>query len=455
MNEKIVLIGAGSAMFTRGLVADLIQRKWDVELALVDIDPEALAVAEGLTRKMCQRAGSKMKVSGSTNRRDVLRGATAVICTVGVGGRRGWEKDVFIPRKYGIFQPVGDSVNVGGTSRSLRMIPAMVDVARDVQELAPSALFFNYGNPMATTCRGVRKATGANIVGLCHGVNHIGQVLAKELDASPENLNYTAVGINHLTWFTEVRVRGVDAMPRLKEIAAKRVKARLAKEHDHGAKFAEAGNAGAAHVDQQPVSWAFMHLFGAYPAVGDRHITEFFPQLFGDGSYYGKKLGVDAYSFEQTIHWGDKIYAEMKKEALSPEPLSEDYMSRFGGEHEQVTDIIESIRKSDGKVYSVNLPNHGQVPNLPEDAVIECPAIADGGRLKPLQQAPLDPALVGTLATRLAWVETTVEAALSGSRDRFVQALILDGAVKSIDEAYKLADELIEAHRPDLPQFRK
>jgi len=452
MREKIVLIGAGSAMFTRGMVADLIQRKWDIELGLVDPDPEALAVAEGLTKKMCERSGVRFSLSASTDRRQILRGATAVICTIGVGGRRGWEKDVFIPRKYGIFQPVGDSVNVGGTSRSLRMIPAMVDVARDVMDLAPEALFFNYGNPMATTCRGVRKATGANVVGLCHGVNHVGQMLAKELDASPEALKYTALGINHLTWFTELRVRGIDALPRLKEIAARKVNARL--NADHGTKFSEAGNVSATDVDEYPVSWEFMNLFGAFPAVLDRHIVEFFPQLFGDGSYYGKKLGVDAYSFEQTIHWGDKIYSEMKAEALSPKPLSEDYMSRFGGEHEQVTDIIESLRKCDGKIYSVNLPNDGQVPNLPAEAVIECPAVADGGRLKPLQQAPLDSALVGTLATRLAWVETTVEAALTGSRARFVQALILDGAVGSIEAAYKLADELIEAHRPHLPQFK-
>src|SRR5207245_2477142 len=132
----VVLIGAGSAMFTRGLVADLIRRKWDTELALVDTDADALSVAEGLTRKMLDAGKSTIRLSASTDRRDVLRGATAVICTVGVGGRRAWEQDVFIPRKYGIFQPVGDSVMPGGTSRALRMIPAMIGVAKDVLDLA-------------------------------------------------------------------------------------------------------------------------------------------------------------------------------------------------------------------------------------------------------------------------------------------------------------------------------
>ena len=117
MRERFVLIGAGSAMFTRGMVADLIQRGEECDLALVDIDPEALAVAEGLTRKMIEARRSPIELSASLNRRDVLPGATAVICTIGVGGRRAWEQDVFIPRKYGIYQPVGDSVMPGGTSR--------------------------------------------------------------------------------------------------------------------------------------------------------------------------------------------------------------------------------------------------------------------------------------------------------------------------------------------------
>ena len=129
--EKVVLIGAGSAMFTRGLMADLIRHNEELDLALVDIDPDALAVAEGVSRKMIAARKAPLKLSAHTDRRVALRGATAVICTVGVGGRRAWEQDVFIPRKYGIYQPVGDSVMPGGTSRALRMIPAMVGIAEE------------------------------------------------------------------------------------------------------------------------------------------------------------------------------------------------------------------------------------------------------------------------------------------------------------------------------------
>lgn len=204
MNEKVVLIGAGSAMFTRGLVSDILRKGWQGEMALVDIDPVALEVAEKMTRKMLEAAGSSLKVSASVDRRDVLSEATVVMTTIGVGGRDAWVQDVMIPRKYGIYQPVGDSVMPGGTSRALRMIPAMVDIAKDVAALAPCALFFNYANPMSAICRGVRKATGIEMIGLCHGVYDMAKGIASRLGATREQLQYTAVGLNHFTWFTDI-----------------------------------------------------------------------------------------------------------------------------------------------------------------------------------------------------------------------------------------------------------
>ncbi len=438
MKENVVLFGAGSAVFTRGLVADLIRRKWDLELTLVDNDPQALAVAAGLAGKMLDAAQSAIRLRATTDRREALPGATAVICTIGVGGRRAWEQDVFVPRKYGIFQPVGDTCMPGGSSRALRMIPAMCAIARDVQALAPTALFFNYGNPMAATCQGVWRGTGANVVGLCHGIPHIGQYLARALDVPAEAVKYTALGINHLTWFTDFRVRGVDAMPQLREVARRRIAS--GKETPSESLFA----------------WKLFDLFGAFPAVLDRHICEFFPQFYADGGYYGgKKLGVDAYSFEDTIAGGDKTFAAMRELALSKAPLPDGYLAQFEGEHEQVTDILESIRTNDGKVYSANIVNAGQVPNLPRDVYIECPVIADGGTLKPLQQSPLPAAIAGTLATRFAWVETIAQAALEGSREKFIQALILDNAAGSLEIATALADELLAVQAPYLPQFQR
>ncbi len=428
--EKIVLIGAGSAVFTRGLVRDLISRGWEADLALVDVDSEALAVAERLTKKMLDARRAPVRVTAATDRRNVLPDATAVICTIGVGGRRAWEQDVFIPRRYGIYQPVGDSVMPGGTSRALRMIPAMVDIAKDVLDLAPKALFFNYGNPMGPICRAVRKATGAGVVGLCHGVFGVAEYLAKTLGVKREELGYTAIGMNHLTWFTEIYINGGDAFGRLSEIADD------------------------APDSNNPFSWELLKLFGAFPAVLDRHITEFFPHMFsGKKAYYGRTLGVDAFSLEQTIANGDSVFEQMREDALGDKPLDGEHFRHLEGEHEQVLDIIQSIRNDDGKVYSANFPNTGQVPNLPAQAIVESPASASCGRLRPITQRPLPPALAGTLASRFMWVETVVEAALEGNRSKFVQALVLDGAVDSIETAANLADEFLAAQAKYLPQF--
>lgn len=431
--EKLVLIGAGSAMFTRGLLADILQRGWRAELGLVDTDPAALATAEGLARKMIAARGAPVELSASTDRRDVLSGATVVICTIGVGGRRAWEKDVLIPRAHGIYQPVGDTVMPGGASRALRMIPPMVEIARDVMDLAPEALFFNYGNPVGPVCRGVRKATGAKLVGLCHGVNQVAGFLAGKLGVATADLDYTAIGVNHLTWFTEVRAGGRDAMGRLREIAAEEL----------------------ATGEDSPFSWQLLERFGAFPAVMDRHVMEFFPSLFkGEGSYYGQTAGVEAFSFEKTIELGDEIYARMQADAEGDGPLPADYFDGIGGEHEQVIEIIECIRDNRGEVFSANLPNAGQVPNLPPEAIVESPAVAGAGGLEPLPQKPLPAGIAATLAGHFAWVETVVGAALEGSRDKFIQALILGRAVDSVPQAVALADDLLAAQFQYLPRFQ-
>jgi alpha-galactosidase len=204
----------------------------------------------------------------------------------------------------------------------------------------------------------------------------------------------------------------------------------------------------------QPFTWELTATHGAYPVPGDRHETEFYPERFGrEGAYYGKTLGKDAYTFEGVIAAGDAGYEEMKKTALSPGPLPADWLDRAGGEHEQVVEIIGSIRRDRRLVCSANLPNEGQVPNLPRDAVVECTCLVDGSGVRPVMQEPLPEAVVATLRRRFEWAEKTVEAAIEGSRGKFVEALLLDGAAGSAETAGKLADELLTAQKAHLPRF--
>jgi alpha-galactosidase len=404
---------------------------------------------------MIAARNASIRLTATTDRRQVLKDATVVILTIGVGGRRAWEQDVFIPRKYGIYMPVGDTVGPGGTSRALRMIPAVVAIAQDVIDLAPDALFFNYANPMSPVCFAVQQATGAPMVGLCIGTTHTAQYLADVLGVELADLSYNVAGINHLTWFSAISVRGEDAIPQLRDYARK-----VVQKTNATMELAQKEGSELPHTDspfdssfKEPFSWQSLLWFDAFPSPGDRHITEFFPQMFRDGSYYGKTLGVDEFSFEKTIAVGDRIFDEMRTDALGPDPLTDAYFSKHGGEQEQVVEIIQAILNNDAKMFFANLPNTGQAPNLPLKMVVETPAVTDGRGIHAIQQNSLPAAAAGALATRFAWAEVVAEAALQGSREKFIQALILDGAVNTPDTAVRLADDLIDAHQAYLSGF--
>ena len=437
MAKKIVLIGAGSASFTQGLVADLIVATdlgpW--ELGLVDVDPEALETAEGLSRRMVETREAEITVSASTDRRDLLPGADVVVMTVGVGGRRAWEADVFIPRDYGIYQPVGDTVMPGGVSRAMRMIPALVDIAADVAALCPEALFINYSNPMTANCQAIRRSTGLAVIGLCHGVFHVENQLAGFIDSPEGEVTSLFAGVNHLTFIFDFRRRGEDAWPVVRR------------------KLAEERSRSEGETRENPFSWSIFESYGAYPAVNDRHVVEFFPERFPGGSYYGKTLGVDAFSFEDTIARGDQNYADMRARAAGEKPLDEAVFNRSAGEHEQLVGILSSIEGDTRILYSANLPNRGAIPALPPEAVLELPAVATAGGLRPIQLPDFPAPLAAIISRRAAATSLTVEAALAGDRRLLVEALLADGAVSDPTVAGKLGDDLLEAHREHLPNF--
>lgn len=434
--RKLTLIGAGSAMFTQGLVADMILSGQPWQLGLVDIDPDALAVAEGLSRKMVALRGADITICASTDRRDVLTGSDVVVTTIGVGGRRGWESDVFIPRQFGIYQPVGDTIMAGGISRALRLVPAMIGIAADVRQLCPNALFINYANPMSVICRAVRRATGTPVVGLCIGVYEVCHELADFIGAPRGEVTCLAAGVNHFTWVYDLRWNGQDAWPLVRD--------RLADASHPVTQAARAHN---------PFSWSLFEAYGAYPAVNDRHVSEFFPERFPGGAYYGKRLGVDAFSFEGTIAWGDKIYEQMRGQASGAAPLDPRVFDRDAGEHSQLLEILDGIAGDTRPFFTANLPNRGAVPNLPADAILELTSTATGRGIRALHAPDFPEALAAPLIRKIAGQEVTVEAALRGDRKLVVEALLLDGCVTDAQKAGKLADALLKAHAKDLPQF--
>lgn len=426
MREKIVLIGAGSAMFTRGVVTGLVARRWSAELVLVDVSETSLDVASKLARKIIDATGAPVAVSSTTNRREALRGATAVVCAIGVGGRSAWEQDVLIPRKYGIYQSVGDAVGPGGLSRIWRTVPVMIDIARDVVDVAPKAIFMCYTNPLPVVCDAVRRATGADIIGLCHGVPSTAGFLSQHLKVKSHSLNYTALGYNHFAFFTQADVRGTSVMQRLQR-KAKKLRAKRE----------------TFPAEQDPFSWDLFAKTGCFPAHGDPHLCEFFPEMFSKGAYYGKTLGVDVFSFEQRLADGARIFEQMQAVANSPEPVSAEFINAAGGEHELALSFLAARRGGKPQTFTLSVPNNGHLPGMPRGSIVEAPCLVSAAGVKPIMQAPVPDTINAMLGHRFIWAERAVTAAIKQSRDEFIYALQQETPQLSPPDVVRMADELL------------
>jgi len=326
----------------------------------------------------------------------------------------------------------------------------MVDIANDAARLCPNARFINYSNPMTAIVRALRKATPVKVTGLCHGTHDTVRHLARIADVPfDERLSARWAGVNHLTWITDVRYDGEDLWPRLRRRVAEQ-RARGLNRASWNSAFGSEGDRGKLIA---PFSWELYDEFNAFPAPMDRHTTEYFPERFPGGKYYGSTLGVDAFSFEGTIAAGDRIYEETISLAKETGPIPAERINRTGGEHEQMLDIFDSIEHDRRRWFAVNVPNGGAVSNLPKDTVLELPglATAEGIVVPPVGELPAPMAAI--LLRRAAAVEAQVEAALTGSRKLLVQAMILDGGVADYAIAGRMVDELLKAHAAYLPQF--
>ncbi|WP_210530127.1 hypothetical protein [Rubellimicrobium arenae] len=453
--KKVVLIGAGSTVFTQRLVADIIlaeeEDAWDI--ALVDIDPVTLEAVDRLVAKMLAAKGARIPVISTTDRREVLPGAHFVVTTIAVGGRPGWQQDIEIPRRHGIWQPVGDTMLPGGISRAMRMIPPMLDIARDVDRLCPRAHFFNYSNPMTAICRAIRRETRVPVVGLCHGVTHVEHQIARFLGTEPGSVTSLGVGLNHLTFLTRLFLRGQDAAPLLRQRLSEQkrtLEAEIAGK-DEWPNIVPEGRT--PRYADDPFSWGVFEAHGVFPCAMDRHAVEFFPELFPGGAYHGRRLGREAFPIDKRIQLGDQWYADMLALARSPDPLPQDRWDNLPGESEQLLQIMHSLMDDRRGVFSVNIPNRGQAPWLPRDAVIECNAAATGAGFVPLLADDLSEPLVEKLRAKIHAVELTVEAAVAGDREAMLEAMLADGGVTDPAAARALRDDLLAAHAPHLPQF--
>ncbi|MDH5794881.1 MAG: alpha-glucosidase/alpha-galactosidase, partial [Candidatus Bathyarchaeota archaeon] len=410
---KIVLMGAGSAQFALTTVYDIVRNEelHGSTLSLVDIDKERLDRSKRLTDELNREFKSGLKIESTVDRKEALEGADFIISAVEVDRFNRWKLDCEIPLRYGIKQVVGECGGPGGISHALRIIPIVLDICRDVQDICPDALFINYSNPMTRVCRAIGRYTKVKFVGLCYGVYIQLMILSNFLGVRPEELEGKAAGLNHFSWIMDLRFKeGEDAYPTLRE--------RLSEAKGY----------------LQPLCREIYYRFGFYPSPTDGHIAEFVS--FGYDLCRPEERGYEGWikpyydhlqvlqDAASSIVDGDLSPLERLKPVLK--------VNKEG----RAIDVINAILSN--KRYlelAVNVPNEGHILNLPRYAAVEVPALIDSSGIKCLNMGYLPKGIAGLLETQVAVGELNVEAAAIGSRELALQAMLLDPVVDNVEAA--------------------
>lgn len=445
--KSVVLIGAGSTVFTPGLMNDLVSSAafdgWTIHL--VDLNAEAADTMARLGRRIATERGADLKFEPHTDRREALSGARFVTTTIAVGAADGWRHDIEIPAHHGIAQTVGDSVGPGGVLRALRHVPELVHIARDVADLAPEALMVNYANPLTVNVLGITTQTPVTTVGLCHGTMHTLSKLVLDMDVPRDQVHAVFAGLNHLCWLLDLRRGSEDLYPRLRQLVSARA----------GGKDAPSTREEGVHL---AVSADLLRTFGKYPAPGDRHVAEFFDWYLGGdaGTSPGGELpwglqgGRDAtmeYIAEKSALW-EHLHAQADGSAPLPQ--------RDNQEAERLVTIASAIVTGQEHVeLAVNVPNHGKIPNLPLTAVVEVPAVVNAAGITGLNVGPLPDGIAAVLTARALQQEVTMSAALTGDRVLAIQALALDPLVPGPTVAEAILDDAVKAHGNVMDAFAR
>ena len=435
MRQKVVILGVGSTYFTRSLIEALIRVGGAWEIAMVDIEARPLDVAMRLGKRIADLFDADLTFSGSVDRRDVLEGATTVVSVIGVGGRSAWMDDLLLGRRHGVYQTTADTAGIGGLSRALRTVPQLLAIANDMEDLCPSALLVNFTNPMSVNCRALSLGSPIRTIGLCSGVRSFHHRLAERCDVRPRESWCDAIGVNHFTWITGLWHGREDLLERLRSEA-------------------ESGTV----LPGGRMTTELFRAFGAFPVVGDHHISEFIPTLLGKDQFYGTTLGFDgerdaAVEYFRTY---DKTEDDMARQADGEVPIEKKDLNdpdRPYSDEDFFAELLLALEGQQELRCTVNLPNRGQCVDLPADAIVESTVVVNAAGIHPFSTGPLTPGLSAILHRIIGAQEIAAQAAIQSDRRLAVQALMADLTARSLGEAEAMVDDILKTHREHLPQF--
>ncbi|NJC94874.1 MAG: hypothetical protein FIB03_00825 [Anaerolineae bacterium] len=441
--SKIVIIGGGSYTWGPTFLRDLFgtPELSGSTIVLHDIAPERVELVHAVGQKMIADFALDFHLEQTLSLDEALQGADFIILTITTGRLDSMRPDLEIPARYGIQQSVGDTTGPGGLSRALRNIPIVAEIGRKVQELCPKALFLNYTNPMTVLTRALARQ-GVRVVGLCHEWIGVRAHLAHIFQTQPERIEAKIAGINHLIWVTDLYADGKRVFDELPALTDRILRCELKVDEDDTTVFA----------DHARVKSTLFQLYGALPAAGDRHIAEFFPHFINASTNWGADYDLRLTSIED--RQGMELFAKtMIESVLKGETDLKPFMSEISTE--AANRIIRAVTCGEKYVGIMNLPNHGQVSNLPRDAIVETYGVIDATGAHALTYGDVPAGVQNILEHHIHQQEMTIEAALNGSREVALQVLLNDPLLSrlTISQARQLLDELLEANKPYLPQF--
>ncbi|WP_020621152.1 alpha-glucosidase/alpha-galactosidase [Paenibacillus daejeonensis] len=440
MSFKVAFIGAGSIGFTRGILRDLLSVPafHEIEVAFTDINAQNLEMVTELCQRDIRENGLSIKIQATTDRREALKDAKYVLCTIRVGGLEAFATDVDIPLKYGVDQCVGDTLCAGGIMYGQRGIAEMLNICKDIREVAhPDVLLLNYANPMAMLTWACNKYGGVRTVGLCHGVQHGHKQIADVYGLEKKDVDIICAGINHQTWYIQIRHNGKDLTEGLLEAF---------ENHEDFSRT-------------EKVRIDMLRRFGYYSTESNGHLSEYVPwyrkrpeeitDWIDLGSWINGETGGYLRVCTEGRNWFETDFPNWLKD-----PAFEFKSELRGYEHGSY--IIESLET--GSVYRghFNVENRGVISNLPDDAIIEAPGYVDGNGISMphVGDLPLGPAAVCNVSISVQ--RLAVEAAVKGDDKLLRQAFMMDplvGAVCNPKEIWQMVDEMLVAQEQWLPQY--
>ena len=436
---KITLVGGGSLNWTPRLVSNILSTDYlnGSHVVLYDIDPDALDLTYNLVLKYRDLAGSATSFEKTTDRDTAMDGADAVVVTISTGGLKAMRCDLEIPEKYGIYQTVGDTTGPGGVARALRNVPVFVDMARAMEARCPNAWMLNCSNPLSALTHAVVRETGIRALGVCHGVVGEVRLYARFFGVEREDCTYVNTGIDHCAWFTDFYVEGRPVWECLIEKGL----------HDWLALPPEQAKNDPTFGDLYTLRCGLSlgRQLNALPAIGDRHMVEFFP------GFLNTPDGVEKYGLVRTFIADREKGAAAARERVERQLKGEE-QPRLLGSSDDVGGWIAALNGGPVIEDNVSTPNIGQIPQLPQDAVVETRGVLDTIGCHPLV-SPMPGPLEAAVRPHVVREALVVEAALEGNFDKALAALTTDPLIGNADIAKPLLEELMAATKDWLPQF--